>query len=125
MFRSNMRTVCKILPLLVITILCSQTSFAGFAGHNSKGDFGIQSGNQPPPGVYVVAPMYYRYDADSLKNSNGDSIQIDPAGRGSLEVNAYVLGLIWVSDFKLLGGNYSFQISRCTVDILSGAVYEC
>ena len=97
-------------------VLCAERTQAGFAGHNTKGDFGVQSGSQPPPGIYVVAPMYYRYDADSLKNSNGDFVQIDPAGRGSLEANAYVFGLIWVSDFKILGGNYSFQIYPAFTD---------
>lgn len=27
-----------------------------------------------------------------------------------MTANAYVLGLIWVSDYKILGGNYSFQV---------------
>ena len=96
--------------LAVFSTLNVGLAQAGFAGHNTKGDFGVQSGSQPPPGIYFVAPMYYRYDADTLKNSNGDSVQIDPAGRGSLEANAYVFGLIWVSDFKILGGNYSLQV---------------
>ena len=60
--------------------------------------------------------MYYRYDADSLKNRDGDTVRIDPEGRGSLDVNAYVLGLIWVSDFKILGANYSFQIFPAFTD---------
>ena len=89
--------------------------FAGFAGHNTKGDFGLQAGSQPPPGFYAV-PMYYRYDGDSIKDRDGDSVQIDPEGRGSLDANAYVLGLIWVSDLKILGGNYSFQIYPALTD---------
>jgi hypothetical protein len=104
------RIFLAITLLSIVIILNAELTQAGFAGHNTKGDFGIQSGTQAPPGVYAVAPMYYRYDADSLKNSSGDSIQIDPAGRGSLDVNAYVFGLIWVTDFKILGGNYSFQV---------------
>jgi hypothetical protein len=112
----KVRIFLAVALLAVVMILNAELAQAGFAGHNTKGDFGVQSGSQPPPGVYVVAPMYYRYDADSLKNSNGDSIQIDPAGRGSLEANAYVFGLIWVSDFKILGGNYSFQIYPAFTD---------
>ena len=97
-------------------LLCVQPSSAGFSGHNTKGDFGLQSGSQPPPGLYLVAPMYYHYSGDSLKNRDGDTVSLDPEGRGSLDVNAYVLGLVWVSEFKLLGGNYSFQIFPAFMD---------
>jgi hypothetical protein len=68
--------------LSVVTILSAGPAHAQFAGHNTKGDYGLQSGSQPPPGVYVV-PMYYRYDGDSVKNRNGDSVRLDPEGRGS------------------------------------------
>jgi hypothetical protein len=109
-YEVNQRRFDIILSLMAITILCAQSSFAGFAGHNTKGDFGLQSGSQLPPGFYLVAPMYYRYDADTLKDRDGNQISLDPQGRSSLEANAYVFGLIWVSEHKILGGNYSFQI---------------
>ncbi len=96
--------------MMVTTGLNADPVLAGFAGHNTKGDFGLQAGSQPPPGFYVVAPMYYRYDGDSLKNSDGKSISIDPEEGGGLDVNAYVLGFLWVSEYKIFGGNYSFQV---------------
>jgi len=101
--------------LAAVTILSAGLAHAQFAGHNTKGDYGLQSGSQPPPGVYLV-PMYYRYDGDSVKNRDGDTVRIDPEEGGSLDVNAYVLGLIWVSDFKVLGANYSFQIFPAFTD---------
>ena len=95
--------------LCVILAFASGEAYAGFAGHNTKGDFGLQSGTQPPPG-FLIAPMYYRYSGNTLKDSRGDKISIDPDDRGSLDANAYVLSFIWVSDdLKILGGNYSFQ----------------
>jgi hypothetical protein len=102
--------------LCACAVLITGPAHAQFAGHNTKGDFGLQSGSQAPPGFYVVAPMYYRYDGDSLKNRDGDSVSIDPEERGSLDVNAYVFGLVWVSEFKILGGNYSFQIFPAFTD---------
>ncbi len=99
---------------LSVTIYAGSV-FAGFLGHNSKGDFGLTSGTQLPPGFYVV-PLYYRYDGDSIKDQDGKSIQIDPKGQGSLDLNAYVLGFYWVSEFKILGGNYSFQIYPAFTD---------
>jgi hypothetical protein len=89
---------------------------AQYNGHNSKGDFGLQSGSQLPPGFYLIAPMYWRYDADTIRNRDGDRVQLDPEGRGSMTVNAYVLGFAWVSEFKILGGNYSFQIFPAFAD---------
>ena len=108
--------VTAIIVLFLIIVMNADSANAGFAGHNTKGDFGLQAGSQPPPGVYAVLPMYYHYDGERLKNRDGDSIQIDPEGRGSLDANAYVFGFIWVSKFKILGGNYSFQIYPAFTD---------
>jgi hypothetical protein len=110
------RTFIVVALLAAAAILSADLAHAQYAGHNTKGDFGLQSGSQPPPGLYLVAPMYYRYDADSLKNRDGDTVSIDPEERGSLDVNAYVLGLVWVSEFKILGANYSFQIFPAFMD---------
>ena len=92
--------------LLLLSLAGSAEVRAQFNGHNTKGDFGLQSGSQAPPGHYLVAPMYIRYDADTLRNRDGDRVSRD----FSLDVNAYVFGYLWVSEKKLLGGNYSFQI---------------
>jgi hypothetical protein len=108
--------VTAIITLFLIITMNVDFANAGFAGHNTKGDFGLQAGSQPPPGIYVVAPMYYRYDGDSLKNSDGESVRLDPNEQGSLEANAYIFGFIWVSKFKILGGNYSFQIYPAFTD---------
>jgi hypothetical protein len=105
-----------IVNLCVFLSFASGGAFAGFAGHNTKGDFGLQSGTQPPPGL-LITPMYYRYSGDTLRDSNGDKISLDPQERGSLDANAYVLGFIWVSDdLKILGGNYSFQAFPALTD---------
>ena len=101
--------------MIVIALLHVSPCFAGFAGHNTKGDFGLQSGTQLPPGWYLLAPMYYRYDADTIRDQDGNRIS-DPEGRGSLDVNAYIFGLIWVSEYKLFGGNYSFQVYPAFTD---------
>ena len=74
MTERNRKWIFAISTLLVMAIMCSQNSFAGFSGHNTKGDFGLQSGSQLPPGWYLVAPMYYRYDGDSIKDRDGNDI---------------------------------------------------
>lgn len=101
---------------IVLSLLFTIPALAGYGGHNTKGDYGLLSASQPPPGFYLMAPMYYRYKADTLRDRNGDKISLDPLERGSLEANAYVLGLIWVSEFKIFGANYSFQIYPALTD---------
>jgi len=92
----------------VVLALGLNPAHAQVNGHNTKGDFGLMSGSQAPPGFYL-APIYVRYDADTLRNSEGDQVSLDPDRRGSLAVNAYVVGLIWVSEYKIFGANYSIQ----------------
>ena len=77
------------MPVRASTVIClfltvtlnAGSVFAGFMGHNAKGDFGLMSGTQLPPGFYAI-PLYYRYDGDSIKGKDGESIQVDPEGGG-------------------------------------------
>ncbi len=109
----------------VVLALGPTPALAQLNGHNTKGDFGLMSGSQAPPGFYLAAPIYVRYDADTLRNSEGDQVSLDPDRRGSLAVNAYVVGLIWVSEYKIFGGNYSFQIYPAFTDnALEAPIFE-
>jgi hypothetical protein len=104
-------TLARVSILFVVLTFCvmPDSAFAQLSGHNSKGDYGLLSGTQSPPGWYLVAPMYYRYSADEFRDRNGDRL-LAVEGGGSVEANAWLAGAIWVSDHKLLGGNYSFVI---------------
>jgi hypothetical protein len=53
--------------------------------------------------------MYYRYSADEFRDRNGDRSPAAERG-GTMEANALLLGAIWVSEYKVLGGNYSLVI---------------
>jgi hypothetical protein len=97
------------LTLILMLSVTPESAFSQLSGHNTKGDFGLLSGTQSPPGWYAVAPMYYRYSADEFRDRSGDRLTAVEGG-GSLEANAWVAGAIWVSDYKLFGGNYSFTI---------------
>jgi len=86
--------------------LYASPAHAQLLGHNAPGDFGLQSGTQAPPGFYLVVPLYSHYDTDSLRNGLGNRSPL----QADVSVNAYILGVSWVSKFKLFGANYSFQI---------------
>jgi hypothetical protein len=93
---------------LLLTLLLPLSGHAQLSGHNTKGDFGLQAGTQAPPGFYIV-PMYYDYTADTLRDKDGDSLA-PLGGGGSIDARAGIVGLMWVTEKKILGGNYSFGI---------------
>jgi hypothetical protein len=96
------------LTLILALALPTMPARAQLSGSNTKGDMGLMSGSQPGPGWYV-APLYYNYSADTFRDQNGDSFP-GVEGGGTLNVSAAVLGVMWVSDFKLLGGTYGFSV---------------
>jgi hypothetical protein len=106
------RTITGRISILFVVLALSvmpDSAFPQLSGHNSRGDYGLLSGTQSPPGWYLVAPMYYRYSADEFRDRNGDRLPAQEGG-GSIEANAWLAGAIWVSEHKVLGGNYSFVI---------------
>jgi hypothetical protein len=46
-------------------------SAAQLNGQNIKGDAGLKSGSQAPPGTYVAIPLWF-YTADEVKDGDGD-----------------------------------------------------
>jgi hypothetical protein len=105
--RGISEVVCAIAALLLV-LLFPLAGHAQLNGHNTRGDFGLQSGTQAPPGFYVV-PLFYDYEADTLRDRNGDA---RPGLRdgGTVDAQAGIMGLLWVSEKKILGGNYGFSI---------------
>jgi hypothetical protein len=101
--RSNWQLVFYLLLLVPLT------STAQMAGHNVSGDAGLLAGTQAPPGFYVI-PAYLNYSADTLRDGNGDRVpQLLPGG-SEINADGGLVGLMWVTDLKILGGNYSFSI---------------
>ena len=81
---------------LLFALLLPLSGHAQLAGHNTKGDFGLQSGTQAPPGFYIV-PLYYDFSADTLRDGNGDSFE-PLGGGGSVDAGAFIVGGLWVTD---------------------------
>ena len=61
------------IAVVLIVMLAPLAAHAQLAGSNTKGDMGLQSGTQAPPGFYIV-PLFFDYSADTVRNRYGDKI---------------------------------------------------
>ena len=89
-------------------------SFVG--SHYPAGVEGIKAGSLPPPGLYLRDYNYF-YWSDDFKNGPPD-----------FKIFAYVQAprLIWISDFKILGGYYGADIliPFAETDLKAGGVKD-
>jgi len=88
----------------LITVV--STAAAQLNTQHIKGSVGLKAGSQPPPHVYVIAPYYYVYRTDTVRDSTGDKLPIN----ADLTSHAFAGGVNVVTDKKLLGGFYGYQI---------------
>ena len=98
------RALQVILPVAFMAL--AGNAHAQFNGHNTKGDYAMFSGSQPDPGFYF-APLYVNYDADTVRNADGDKVSRD----GELGFDAVAPIFVWVSNKKILGGNYGLTVA--------------
>src|SRR5262245_37533525 len=100
------RTRLRLFALLGALIFVPSAARAQLLGFNLRGDAGLKSGSQPGPGVYLIAPLYYRSDYTGLRDRNGDNILPNL----NLDVNALAVpGLAVTTKYKIAGGTYGFQ----------------
>lgn len=81
--------------------------FGQMNGHNLRGDYGLQSGSQPPPGWYGSL-LYLNYNIDKVRDRSGDALQT--AG-GDITVQAISPILLGVTEKQVWGANYGFVIA--------------
>ena len=96
--------VVALLGLLVVATPAS----AQYLGNNFHGDFGVNSGTQAGPGVYVAIP-YAQWNMDDVKNADGNAF-LGGAFQG-LDVRAMFPTIIAVTPTKVLGANYGFMVA--------------
>jgi hypothetical protein len=71
-----------------------------------KGITGLKAGSQPPPHLYLIAPLVYLYNTDTVKNRNGDKLPVN----ADITVAAWGLGASHVTTRKVLGGEYGYTV---------------
>ena len=72
---------------------------AQYKGDHIPGFIGLQSGSQPPPGLYV-GNLVYVYPTDTIKDHNGKSVALP----GKLTTTADAILVNLVTNYKLFGG---------------------
>src|SRR5690349_13452274 len=95
-----MRHWAYLILTAAIVIMNPAKGFAQLNGQNIKGDVGLKSGSQPPPGTYVAIPLYF-YTADQIKDRDGNELRT-----GSLDAAVFGLALDVVTTKKIAGATY-------------------
>src|SRR5512139_3200322 len=105
----------RALRIAVLLVVVASGAQAGETGHFSPGIANIRDYIVPEPGFYGI--LYnYMYTSDRLNDRNGDPIdQVTvpvPSGTATLDLDLdldlYVAspGLMWSSDYKILGATF-------------------
>ncbi len=89
---------------IATALLLPSPAAAQLNGQNIKGDSGLKSGSQAPPGAYVAVPLWF-YSADAVKDGDGDEIL-----NGSLDSAVFGVGLNVVTNRRVFGANYGFLV---------------
>jgi hypothetical protein len=100
------KVILSILACSLLSIITVQKSFAQLKGDRLLGGVGLDAGTQAPAQTFTLAVPLYFYDASSLKNANGDKSGVSP----NFNMFLTALGGTYVSNVKILGGNYGASI---------------
>ncbi|MEA3333437.1 MAG: transporter [Pseudomonadota bacterium] len=103
-----------VLGILLFTFLLLNPSNveAGGGGSYPNGVESFMVGAAPPPGFYLKNYVYY-YHASDMKDDHGNNIDVFD----DLTVWAEVLRFIWISEKKILGGNYGQHVFLPLLDV--------
>ncbi|HEY7289131.1 MAG TPA: transporter [Vicinamibacterales bacterium] len=92
--------------MLIAAELLPTVAAAQLNTQHVKGASGLKAGSQPPPGGYVIAPLLYIYDTDTVKDADGNPLDIDATLTSAL----FAAGYSQVTTKKILGGFYGFSV---------------
>jgi len=73
-----------------------------------KGTVGLKSGSQAPPGVYFIAPLFYVYKTDEVKDRDGVRLPF----AADLTSQVYGGGGVTKSSAVSTASRWCFQLAR-------------
>ncbi len=105
LFQGKARTSRASIFVLIALLAAAGTAQAQLNGLHIKGDAGLDSGSQAPPGGYYGV-LFYLYNTSRINNQFGD--QVNTEGSLNLPVGAGLISV--VTPYKFLGANYGFTV---------------
>ena len=108
-----MKDCRTIFALVVATLLYAVPAHAQLSGSNIAGDFGLKSGSQAPPGVYL-GYFLYNYGSSRLVGQDGRELSFD---KGDIDAFAHVAIVSVVTGKKFLGGHYGATFIPSVVNL--------
>jgi len=91
----------RFLPIVLLSLIFIPRASAQLGGEQIRGDLGLKSGTQAPPGFYIAETLYF-YRPTEVTGENGAPLP----GNVSLNLFAPVLGINYVSKKKIFGARY-------------------
>jgi hypothetical protein len=95
----------QLIGVAAVTLFVATPCAAQLNGQNIKGDAGLKSGSQAPPGAYVAVPLWF-YTADAVKGREGNELLT-----GNLDAAVFGAVLNVITPRKILGANYGFLVA--------------
>jgi len=65
------------MSVLTAWLISVTPAHAQLATQHIKGLVGLKGGSPPPPGTYIIAPLFYIYDTDTVRTREGNRLPID------------------------------------------------
>lgn len=96
--------------LLAIVLLAAVPASAQLNGSNIPGEFGVGSGTQPAPGLWLGG-FYYRYYADDIRTADGSRLVLHPDQPTSAAFPGFAPTIVYVSKLKLFGGTWGVLVA--------------
>ena len=94
------------LAALALVAAAATDASAQLNTQHVKGSVGLKAGSQPPPGGYIVLPVFYIYNSDTIVAGDGHALP------GDVELTSmfFAAGYSHIATKKILGGLYGFSV---------------
>lgn len=96
--------------LLTIVLFAPVPASAQLNGSNIPGEYGVGSGTQASPGLWVGG-FYYRYSTDDIRDSDGHRLALNPDQPASAAFPAFAPTIVYVSKLKIFGGTWGALVA--------------
>jgi hypothetical protein len=90
----------------VVSLAAVESAHAQLNTQHIKGTVGLKGGSQPPPHWYVVGPLVYTYNTDTVRLRDGEKFPVN----ADITIALYGAGINKVTTKKILGGFYGFSV---------------